>query len=198
MGWSGYGLEDSDGATSVAMDFLQKAGVISKSADTLTTRQGVDGIYELSVSEYDLDDKGLLKLYRNWDKAMHKILPKQVFVDGLDAACESKEHKRYHEELILIPIQMMAQVFLASQARIPGPLLNLALDATHMLVDFQHTKAFASPTKRRRVLREFIDQLENSEDSEVRYYNKAQDRISYRRGHAPDPGPAPSRKRRAP
>lgn len=60
-------------------------------------------------------------------------------------------------------------------------------------------KDFYSPAKRRRVLREFIDQLENSEDSEVHYYyNKAQDRISYRRGNQPDRDLASLRKRRAP
>lgn len=183
MGWSGYGLEDGDGTTSCAQNFLIKAKILNKDAETLVTRQGEHDVFDLQAKDYDLTDEDLAKLYKKYKTVLRTEVPASLLRGAnLEAVCARPQHNAYYEETILVPIQMMAQIFLASRAVLPRDLLGLAKEATQALIQSDHTKAFDRPARRRKVLEAFLDTLDQADDAAERYYNPSKQGISYRRG----------------
>lgn len=182
MGWFGYGLEDGDSTTTTAITFLEKAKVVSNDGE-IHLKKGMDEVYGLSIRDMVLNDDALAKLYLNFDKAFAGILPKPVANGSLKLkdVPTHRIYKNYHEENVLIPIQMVALLFIANKARMPRNLLSMAKEANSMLINSEHTDDFDSPSKRRKVLRNFQKQLDEADIKATRYWSNARKKITHKK-----------------
>lgn len=136
MGWWGYGIYDGDETQSFHCELIERAKI--------NTVVDSDMIYD-----------------GDWLKIKETIIPKKYksqFIKSIDKIAKTLPNKKFWDESSALEWQMFGALLLDNKIRIKKEFKKKIVDATEFLMG-DHADAFDEPSKRKKVLRDFLKKI---------------------------------------